>query len=222
MYILLSRLQHSNGKPVIRVFGAHTCGPLTEDVCTPDHGEHMRQGSIVNLNVLNPAGEVVGYHTVETAATAAGIHLRVGCECNPGACFGNLGISDFEVEALLGSIKSSCGDEVDFIDVCPVEDKRKCSNDNAHEASMCARFGFPVHHPLTPGEDVDDGTPSPTVIPRKSDTDDAETAPWAVGASPGQHMQRKPIGSVRLSLGLMTTAIDVENVVKFFRENYQH
>ena len=54
---------------------------------------------------------------VESDAADAGIHIRTGAECNPGACYAALGISDDEVIALEGH-KEGCADaSVQFVQV---------------------------------------------------------------------------------------------------------
>lgn len=67
---ILTSVRHPNGTPAIRVYG-----PLsTED-----------RGGTVAFNLQDAEGHVVPYGEVERAAGAAGIALRGGCFCNPGA-----------------------------------------------------------------------------------------------------------------------------------------
>jgi selenocysteine lyase/cysteine desulfurase len=66
----LGRLKHSNGTPVIRLYGPDTL---------------VARGGNVAFNFLDPAGRLVDERAVERDATAAGISLRTGCFCNPGA-----------------------------------------------------------------------------------------------------------------------------------------
>ena len=42
-------------------------------------------GGTVAFNVLDPRGDVVPYQEIEARARAAGISVRGGCFCNPGA-----------------------------------------------------------------------------------------------------------------------------------------
>lgn len=66
----LLELSHSNGKPMIRLYGpANT---------------HMRGGT-VTLNFYDPDGQLLDYRRIEELASEAGISLRTGCFCNPGA-----------------------------------------------------------------------------------------------------------------------------------------
>jgi selenocysteine lyase/cysteine desulfurase len=66
----LGRLKHGNGAPLIRLYGP---AGLT------------RRGGTVSFNFLDPAGRVVDERAVTRDAAAAGISLRTGCFCNPGA-----------------------------------------------------------------------------------------------------------------------------------------
>ncbi|WP_308169922.1 aminotransferase class V-fold PLP-dependent enzyme [Acrocarpospora catenulata] len=70
---LLTRLQalrHRNGVPFVQLYGPAT----------------MRdRGATVAFNFRTPSGDVVDEREVARAASAAGISLRTGCFCNPGA-----------------------------------------------------------------------------------------------------------------------------------------
>jgi selenocysteine lyase/cysteine desulfurase len=66
----LGRLRHSCGAPLVRVYG-----PLTG----------VGRGGTVALNFLDAGGRVVDERAVSRDTSAAGISLRTGCFCNPGA-----------------------------------------------------------------------------------------------------------------------------------------
>jgi len=66
----LLRLQHSNGKPVIALYGPPNI--------------HMRGGT-VQVNFFDPAGELIDCNHIEALANELRISLRAGCHCNPGA-----------------------------------------------------------------------------------------------------------------------------------------
>ncbi len=66
----LLALKHSNGRPMVRLYGPATM--------------HMRGGT-VTMNLYDPNAHLVDYRRVEELAGAAGISLRTGCFCNPGA-----------------------------------------------------------------------------------------------------------------------------------------
>ncbi|EFJ44557.1 hypothetical protein VOLCADRAFT_64703 [Volvox carteri f. nagariensis] len=101
LYSRLASLRHSNGAPMLAIFGKH-------------HMPNHRQGGIVNFELLKPDGSIFSYKTVEKEAAGAGFHLRTGAECNPGACYNYLGVQESEVESLAGK-KEGCEDDVEFI-----------------------------------------------------------------------------------------------------------
>jgi selenocysteine lyase/cysteine desulfurase len=70
---LLDRLQalrHTNGRPMVEVYGPR--------------GTAARGGT-VTFNLRDPDGRIVDERVVERDSAAAGISLRTGCFCNPGA-----------------------------------------------------------------------------------------------------------------------------------------
>jgi selenocysteine lyase/cysteine desulfurase len=66
----LLALKHSNGRPMIRLYG-------------PATGE--QRGGTVTMNFYDPDGHLLDYRRVDELAGAQGISLRTGCFCNPGA-----------------------------------------------------------------------------------------------------------------------------------------
>lgn len=88
LYQQLSALRHSNGAPLLRLAGRHAA-PNASEV----------QGSTFNFQILKPNGEVFSYRHASTALADAGFHMRCGCTCSPGACYGFLGVKDEEVAA---------------------------------------------------------------------------------------------------------------------------
>ena len=66
----LKALRHSNGEPMVRVYG-------------PDTLEG--RGGTIAFNLLDPEGGLVDFRAVEQRANEAGISLRTGFFCNPGA-----------------------------------------------------------------------------------------------------------------------------------------
>jgi len=67
---ILGGLRHENGRPAIVVYGP-----------TDVEG----RGGTVSFNALDEGGSIVPYGVVERAASRAGISVRGGCFCNPGA-----------------------------------------------------------------------------------------------------------------------------------------
>jgi len=66
----LLALTHSNGRPMVRLYGP---------------ANMVMRGGTVTLNLYDPQGHLVDYRRVEELAGEAGISLRTGCFCNPGA-----------------------------------------------------------------------------------------------------------------------------------------
>jgi selenocysteine lyase/cysteine desulfurase len=71
----LAALRHRDGAPLVRVYAA----PGARTASLSD------RGATVAFNVLDRDGRTVPYELVEHRASAARVHLRGGCFCNPGA-----------------------------------------------------------------------------------------------------------------------------------------
>jgi selenocysteine lyase/cysteine desulfurase len=69
----LAGLRHTNGAPLARIYGPAS----TRD-----------RGGTVAFNLLDPGGRLVDERTVARDTAAAGISIRTGCFCNPGATEG--------------------------------------------------------------------------------------------------------------------------------------
>ncbi len=103
----LAALHHANGTALARIYGP-----------TDMHD----RGGAVAFNVCTPDGKPIPYSMVEAAATRAGLALRGGCFCNPGAseaaldldpartteCLDALG-ADFTVERFASCVGSPVG-----------------------------------------------------------------------------------------------------------------
>lgn len=120
----LVALRHSNGAPLIELYGPRTL--------------EARGGSVA-FNVRDPAGRVVDRAVVEARAAAAGVALRTGCFCNPGAaeaafrygaveayrCFHALSPAEFTLQQFatcmddkpVGAVRASLGIASDDSDV---------------------------------------------------------------------------------------------------------
>ena len=86
---LLTRLidlQHSNGRPMVRIYG-----PVTT----------AARGGTVTMNFYDPQGHLLDYRRVEELASAQRISLRTGCFCNPGAGEAAEGLTEGDVAAAL-------------------------------------------------------------------------------------------------------------------------
>ncbi len=82
----LVAMRHSNGRPMIRIYG-----PLTTKM----------RGGIVTMNLYDPEGHLLDYRRIEELAGEQRISLRTGCFCNPGAGEIAEGITDADVAAAL-------------------------------------------------------------------------------------------------------------------------
>ncbi|XP_042331867.1 molybdenum cofactor sulfurase [Sceloporus undulatus] len=105
-YTVLSTLRYANGAPVVHIYS-------DTDFSSPDI-----QGPIINFNVLDENGEIIGYSQVDKLAGLYNIHMRTGCFCNTGACQQHLGISSDDIKKNLQA-GHVCGDDIDVIDGCP-------------------------------------------------------------------------------------------------------
>jgi molybdenum cofactor sulfurtransferase len=82
----LVALRHTNGRPMVRIYG-----PLTTAM----------RGPVVTMNFYDPEGHLLDYRRVEELAGQQGISLRTGCFCNPGPGEAAEGITDEDVAAAL-------------------------------------------------------------------------------------------------------------------------
>lgn len=112
----LARMRHACGAPLVRVYGPRGGGA---------------RGGTVAFNVLAADGRVVPYPVIERAAATAGVSIRGGCFCNPGAsesafafpadragaCFERVTADGFTIERLaacldvaaVGAVRASMG-----------------------------------------------------------------------------------------------------------------
>ena len=74
----MAALEHSNGRPVVRIYGP---------------ADTNMRGATVAFNVYDARGDTIDHLTVEQRANEMNISLRTGCFCNPGAGELALGLS---------------------------------------------------------------------------------------------------------------------------------
>jgi molybdenum cofactor sulfurtransferase len=84
----LMQLRHSNGRPMVRIYG-----PATTKM----------RGGIVTMNFYDPEGHLLDYRRVEELAGQQDMSLRTGCFCNPGPGETAEGITEDEVAAALAA-----------------------------------------------------------------------------------------------------------------------
>jgi selenocysteine lyase/cysteine desulfurase len=80
----LLNLRHSNGRPMVRIYG-----PITTSA----------RGGTVTMNFYDPEGHLLDYRRVEELACQSRISLRTGCFCNPGAGETAEGLTEHDVAA---------------------------------------------------------------------------------------------------------------------------
>ena len=79
----LLALRHSNGEPVVCLYGP---------------SDAVMRGGTVQVNFLDPQGELWNCFEIEKMANAQRISLRAGCHCNPGAREISLGLTQESLE----------------------------------------------------------------------------------------------------------------------------
>jgi len=162
MYDALSSLKHSNGEPLVKIFGKHGMSDSRE-----------LQGGILNFEILGSDGKILSYKSFEREAARSGFHIRTGIECNPGAAYNYIGVKEAEVESLAG-LSEGCDDEVEYIQV-----------ERPNDISMFSSVDITELNQL----------PEETVQNAK--------------------LVNVPLGSVRVSLGYMSTFEDCLAFVQF-------
>jgi selenocysteine lyase/cysteine desulfurase len=90
----LGRMRHSTGAPVVRVYGPPT---------------GIARGGTVALNFLDPDGRVIDERAVSRDSSAAGISLRTGCFCNPGAGEAAFGLTRRDLRAAWRAVSRGRG-----------------------------------------------------------------------------------------------------------------
>ena len=94
----LAGLRHASGRPMVRLYGpAGTQG----------------RGGTVAFNLLGPDGRVVDERLVAAESAEAGLSLRTGCFCNPGAGEGAFDIGRRQLRA---AARSGAGTVEEYLD----------------------------------------------------------------------------------------------------------
>ena len=88
----LEGLHHANGRPQVRLYGPR-------DTAT--------RGGVLTFNLLDADGKPLPYWQIEAAARAAGISVRGGCFCNPGAAERAFGVAPERLELCLDGLGDS-------------------------------------------------------------------------------------------------------------------
>ncbi|XP_017521267.2 molybdenum cofactor sulfurase isoform X2 [Manis javanica] len=157
-YTALSALHYPNGSPVVRIY------------CDSKFSSPDVQGPVINFNVLDYNGKIIGYSQVDKMASLYNIQVRTGCFCNTGACQRHLGISDKMVKKHLQA-GHVCGDNVDLIDGQPTGSVRISFGYMSTLEDAQAFLRFIIATWLHPS----DGQPFPQAIPGEAGTPPAES-----------------------------------------------
>ncbi|XP_076025441.1 molybdenum cofactor sulfurase [Genypterus blacodes] len=105
-YMLLSSLCHGNAQPVAQIYAEGQFeSPST-------------QGAVLNFNLVDSHGHIIGYSQVDRMASLYNIHVRTGCFCNTGACQFFLGITNQQLKRNLQA-GHVCGDTIDLVNGQP-------------------------------------------------------------------------------------------------------
>ena len=154
------------------------------------------EGPVVNFNVLDKDGNLISHIDVMATAAQHGIHVRAGAECNPGAAYDYLGVPPDAVHQLAHDENyQGCGMGPAFI---------TCKANNG--ASRVPNFLV---------SEVDfafDETDSTSIF--------CDPAAKQALQFPGDDVQ-VPLGSVRASLGYLSTLHDVDTLVNFIHHTYR-
>lgn len=84
----LESLHHSNGCPLVRIYGPGAQGP---------------RGGTVTMNFYDAGGGVIDHSRIEELASRERISIRTGCFCNPGGGEAALGLSAEALSACFNS-----------------------------------------------------------------------------------------------------------------------
>src|SRR5438067_3435707 len=81
----LRALRHSNGQPVVRIYG-----PITTE----------KRGGTIAFNFCDPSGVILDCYTIQEEANQCGLSVRSGCFCNPGVREIALGLAREELTSV--------------------------------------------------------------------------------------------------------------------------
>ena len=96
----LAGLRHGNGEPMVRIYGPAG----TRD-----------RGGTVSFNLLDPVGRVIDERAVARDTAAAGISIRTGCFCNPGAVEGAFGLTEADWRTALRGRARTLDEYIDLL-----------------------------------------------------------------------------------------------------------
>ena len=108
------------------------------------------QGPTVAFVLRDAAGRVVGHSVAERVAAVAGVAIRGGCFCNPGACAALLGHTAADVRRFHAAGRSCGGDDHAVVDGRPTGALRASLGHATTAADVAAFTDFLSRHFLLP------------------------------------------------------------------------
>ena len=190
----LQTLSHSNGAPVVHLYGAHAAAKHPSPALGLQAA--VGQGPVIAFNLLRPDGSWVGYREVERLAALRGITLRTGCCCNPGACAAAVGLDD---AAMLANHRRGhvCWDAHDLMDGVPTGVVRASFGWMSTDADVDALVGLVQDDFVCRGDDEESGKMNNgggDACVRPSTVSISELWVYPVKSCRGQRVDKWPLG----------------------------
>jgi hypothetical protein len=200
------------------------------------------QSCIFQMLVLQPDGSVVSSASVEKLAAAQGIGIREGCMCNPSQCIYGLGIRPEEVRRadrhLAKNHRNPCtwrvgeayklqGSAVHIISNKRADgllDRRSVDVATSRVAladASCCIEDMPLTFTCSALPVISRAAQQRQRILNNTDTSSGFLTVMRPDASGELRPVQLPVGSVRASLGYLSTFEDVYAFVRFLRKNYR-
>ncbi|CAK7262455.1 hypothetical protein SEPCBS57363_000042 [Sporothrix epigloea] len=179
-------LRHSNGQPMIRLYG-------------PDHclADGSNRGGTVTFNFLDPQGQIIDERVVASEAAATRISLRTGCFCNPGAGETALGFSRAELRVLQALATNSKPKPSKIVTVNAHDDNGHHRRDKSSESFASNADSAKGGLSRTKSVSSSSSTPTRPSTPSSDDHD------WPIA------------GAVRVSFGVASNTADVDTFFTF-------
>ncbi|CAK7562829.1 MAG: hypothetical protein SEPTF4163_000685 [Sporothrix epigloea] len=187
-------LRHSNGQPMIRLYGPNHC-----------LADGSNRGGTVTFNFLDPQGQIIDERVVASEATAARISLRTGCFCNPGAGETALGFSRAELRVLQALAASSK----------PTKPTKPITL-NAHDENGHHRRDKSSESFASNADSAKGGLSRTKSVSSSTSSSSTPTRPSTPSGDDGDDVHDWPIaGAVRVSFGVASNTADVDTFFTF-------
>ncbi|KIH92093.1 molybdenum cofactor sulfurase [Sporothrix brasiliensis 5110] len=200
-------LRHSNGRPMVRLYGPPHCLP-----------DGSNRGGTVTFNVLNTAGVVVDERIVAREAAKARISLRTGCFCNPGAGEAALQYTWADMLKLQAlAMRSAGGETLQALNSAAV------AGPAAHVARDWTRpdSGYEDGTVTQASEEEEVSSPQPSSVPTPSAASTTSTTSTASASATRDNSDWPVTGAVRVSFGIASNTADVDAFFAFVRRVFR-